>query len=103
MGIMSFKQQINTRGIGVIVGAVVPIISIIIYWLVAHDDKTFLEWLKFLQANEDMRSDGLTFALLPNLLLFYLSNFRWRLDHFTVGLVGSTLILSVVVISLIVL
>ena len=100
---MSFLKRINTRGIGFITGLLVPILTFVIYGFSSAGDIPFSDWMNKMWENEKMRSNTLTLILIPSLFIFYLANFRWRLDHLTVGLVGATLILSVVIISLIVL
>lgn len=99
---MKFVQQLNTRKIGLLVGLITPLITFLIYGLVASGSNSFTSWLTFIMRNDDFRSNPLTFSLLPNLFFFYLSNFRWRIDNFTFGLVGATLFFSVIVVALII-
>lgn len=99
---MSFLDKINSRGIGFLIGVLTPCIAFLLYGLLNAGDVSFQDWVIKIWNHDSLRSNTLTLPLLPNLFFFYLSNFRWRLDHLTIGLVGATLLLSVVVISLIV-
>jgi hypothetical protein len=46
------------------------------------------------------QQDILILSLIPNMFMFYLSNFRWNLNNFTKGLVGTTIVLLIALIAM---
>lgn len=57
----------------------------------------FARYVKYARVGAD-RQNILIFSLLPNMFMFYLSNFRWSLYEFTKGLVGTTLVLGLILV-----
>jgi hypothetical protein len=85
---------------GVLFGLILPIIAFLIYWKWKYDG-TLEEFLHYISASTSNRNNPLVFSMIPNLVLFYLSNFQLKFNNFTVGLVGATLFYTVpIVISL---
>jgi len=104
MGVIdNLGKKLDKRSTGAIVAIVLTVIGFTIFWQWKHSDRTFSELYALLSASENNRNDMLVFSLIPNLLLFYFTNFQWRWDRFTTGLVGVTIILAVVVTLLILL
>ncbi|RFC53869.1 hypothetical protein [Brumimicrobium aurantiacum] len=104
MGVIdNLGKKLDSRPMGIVFGLVLPVFGFVIFWQWKHGARSFDELYHFLAASPNNRNDLLVFSVIPNLLLFYLTNFRWRWDKFTTGLVGVTIILSVVVASLILL
>ena len=94
-------QKLDKTVIGAIFGAVIPIITFLIYWQLNFNGSlgTFID---FLSATARNRNNPLVFSMIPNLVLFYLTNFQLKMNNFTVGLVGATLFYTIpIVISLI--
>ncbi|WP_159038428.1 hypothetical protein [Brumimicrobium mesophilum] len=104
MGVIdNLGKKLDTRLMGAIFGIGLTIIGFIIFWQWEHSDRSFSQLYTLLSSSENNRNDMLVFSLIPNLLLFYFSNFQWRWDRFTTGLVGVTIVLAVVVTLLILL
>jgi hypothetical protein len=85
---------------GVIAGLILPVIGFFISYPVKK-----LPWTTFSEYTQhalrgDNQQDILIFCLIPNMLLFYFSNFRWDIFNFTKGLVGVTLILGLALFAL---
>ena len=100
MGVMKEKlEKIDKSVIGVIVGALLPIIGFFISYVV----KTYSSGISFeeyvnIAVNDNYakdRQDIMIFSMIPNMLLFYFTNFRWGIYEFTKGLVAVTLLLGV--------
>lgn len=58
----------------------------------------FTRYINYAKAGGPHRQNILIFSLLPNMFMFYLSNFRWSLYEFTKGLVGTTLVLGLILV-----
>lgn len=102
MGFMKMKQRFDKRSTGIIFGVVTPIIAFIAFWQFKYGEKDVEQLWYYMTLNSANRNDLLIFPLLPNLVMFYFSNFQWRWDNFTTGLVGTTIGLSLpIVIALI--
>lgn len=97
------EKRFNNRKWGIVIGLFFPIIALIILWQWNLSEKSLSGFLKFLNINASLRDNFLIFSLLPNLILFYFSNFRFRFDRFTTGLVFATVILTLIVSILILL
>ncbi|MBL7897542.1 MAG: hypothetical protein JNJ99_03320 [Crocinitomicaceae bacterium] len=79
---------------GVIAGLILPIIGFFIsYPIKKLPTTTFAEYVDYAMAG-DNQQDILIFCLIPNMFLFYFTNFRWNTYNLTKGLVGVTLILG---------
>lgn len=86
--------KIDNVFIGLIVGAILPIIGFYISFLVKARN-TIVDFdsytdLAFNSSAE--QQDILIFCLIPNMFMFYFSNFRWQLNEFTKGLVAVTIV-----------
>lgn len=82
-------------------GFALPILTLFIFMSFKFNG-TLSEFIGYLAASKGNRNDPLILAMIPNLVLFYLSNFQFRWHQFTVGLVGVTLLFTIpLVISLI--
>src|SRR5690554_2988956 len=96
-------RKLDSRKAGLIFGIILPIIGFIIFWQWKHGGKTIHELYRFMASTSNNRNELLIFPIIPNLVLFYFTNFQWRWDHFTTGLVGVTIFLSVITTLLILL
>ncbi|PWH81888.1 hypothetical protein [Brumimicrobium oceani] len=104
MGAMDkLGKKLDSRLMGVVFGIALTIIGFVVFWQWKYSDRSFSQLYTLISASENHRNDLLVFSLIPNLLLFYFTNFQWRWDRFTTGLVGVTIILTVVVAALILL
>lgn len=102
MGSMSWKNKIDKVQLGIGLGITLPIIGFFIYWSWRHGEKNWDQYLNFIMVSSSNRNEPLIFPMVPNLILFYFSNFLYRLDKLTVGLVGTTIVLVIpIVISLV--
>lgn len=99
---MSWKNKVDKTVYGITLGLALPIIGFFVYWSWRHGEKSWEQYYNFIMVSSANRNEPLIFPMVPNLILFYFSNFLYRLDKFTVGLVGTTIVLVIpVVISLV--
>ncbi|MCC5923789.1 MAG: hypothetical protein JJT77_08385 [Crocinitomicaceae bacterium] len=99
----NWKNKVDKKAVGIFVGAILPVVAFIAYWQWKLSDRDWEQLMYFIKLSSDNRNDILVFSLVPNLILFYFSNFQLRLDQFTMGLVGTTLALAIpIVISLVI-
>ncbi|WP_133122211.1 hypothetical protein [Brumimicrobium salinarum] len=96
-------NKLDHRAVGLIFGVVLPIIGFIVFWQWKHGERTINEVFSFMASSSSNRNSLLIFPIIPNLLLFYFTNFQWRWDRFTTGLVAVTIVLTVIVALLILL
>lgn len=97
-----FGKKLDKTPIGVICGVILPIIAFVVFWQYRYGAKDAEQLYYYMSHNSANRSDLLIFSLIPNLVLFYFTNFQWRWDKLTVGLVATTITLTIpIVISLI--
>lgn len=103
MGFMNVKAKLDKRPIGVLLGLFLPIMAFLFFWYFKYGEKTPEQLWYYMTLDSSNRNDLMIFPLLPNLIIFYFTNFQMRWDNFTTGLVGATLFLAIpIVISLIV-
>lgn len=99
----NWKRKIDKKAVGIITGITLPLVAFITFWQWKLADRDWEQLMYFLKLSSDNRNDILVFSLVPNLVLFYFSNFQLRLDKFTMGLVGATIALAIpIVISLVI-
>ncbi|HZH87477.1 MAG TPA: hypothetical protein VFD77_09170 [Brumimicrobium sp.] len=104
MGIINkLGRKLDNRKMGIIFGIVLPIIGFLIFWQWKHNERSLSDLYRFMSSTSNNRNELLIFPIIPNLLLFYFANFQWRWDRFTTGLVGVTIILTVIIALLILL
>ena len=93
-------QKLDKTYIGAIFGLILPPIAFVIYWK-WNFLGSFDEFLNHIMASSRNRNNPLVFSMIPNLVIFYFSNFQLKINNFTVGLVGATLLYTIpIVISL---
>lgn len=97
------KGKLDKRYIGIVVGTLLPFVALFILWQVQMNERTLKEFVTLIIKNTDLQTGLLTYSILPNMFLFYFVNFRWRWDHFTTGLVASTIFLVLIIAALILL
>lgn len=103
MGTVNLKAKLDKRSIGIAMGLILPIISFFLFWQFKYGEKSPQQLWYYMTLNSTNRNDLMIFPLLPNLVIFYFTNFQWRWDNFTTGIVGTTILLAIpVVITLIV-
>lgn len=85
---------------GVIIGLALVILGFLLSFAIkTHGiDVTLTDYLHKVTSQSPDRMDIIIFSMLPNMLLFYFTNFRWNLYELTKGLVGISLIMAVIVI-----
>jgi len=106
---MNLKRfsKINKFQYGLITGLLFPILGFFIAFLVKGGDSSLLTFWKILMKDQELltnvhlreiytetRQSILMFCLLANMLLFYFSFFIYKIDYFSKGLVGVTLLLT---------
>lgn len=87
--------------IGVIAGLILPVIGYFLSFLIKTRG-TLIDIKQYwaITVHGEDQQDILIFCLIPNMFLFYLTNFRWNAYNMTKGLVGVTLILGVMLFML---
>lgn len=86
--------KIDKLSYGIIAGTVLPIVGFYLSFLVKTRG-TNVTWQQFVDLafrTNEQQTDILIFCLIPNMLMFYISNFHNRWIEFTKGLVGTTVI-----------
>lgn len=89
---------------GVIIGLILPILGFLISYPVltrgySYEQMDFQRYINYTIYGID-RQTILIFCMLPNMFLFYFSNFRLNMIEFTKGLVAMTLLLGIMLIIL---
>ena len=87
--------KIDKVSIGLIFGIILPIIGFFASFMVKGGQVTFDEYVALAMNTNADQQDILIFCLIPNMFMFYLSNFRWQFNEFTKGLVGVTIVLLI--------
>lgn len=91
------NKRFDTLWHGLIPALVLPVITLLIFWLV-KSDRGFLEFLEQFQQMH-MLSKVVSLCAIPNLLLFFI--FIWTNRNFSArGVVFSTLLLAFVMLIL---
>ena len=94
-------KKIDKAGLGVLFGAILPIIGFFVSYLVktrGMESVDFSYYINMALHSPDNQQDILIFCMIPNMFMFYLSNFRWNLTNFTKGLVAVTLLLGLMLV-----
>lgn len=91
-----FGQKIDHRKYGLIVGFIVPLITFLLVWKFKMDGYTLKDVIRVVSNNPTKRS-LIIFPIIPNLILFYFTNFRLKLNLFTLGLVATTIFYAFVI------
>lgn len=97
-------KKIDRTLIGVLIGAVLPVLGFIISYYVKTVGTNF-DFSAYINRalNGNEQQDILIFSMLPNMFLFYFTNFRWNLMEFTKGLVAITILLGLMLVLITVL
>ena len=85
-------EKYNKAVYGVVLGLILPIIGFVVSYFVKGGLVDFETYLKYTFNQSDYQQDILIFCLIPNMLLFYFTNFRWAIYEFTKGLVIVTVV-----------
>lgn len=100
---MKILQKIDKPIYGAVLALVLPILGFLFFKELNYPEKSYEQIYRFMKGSANNRNELVIFPLIPNLVLFYFSNYQWRLDKFTQGLVFITVFLALgVVISLVV-
>ncbi|MFT5821081.1 MAG: hypothetical protein ACI8ZM_002330 [Crocinitomix sp.] len=94
-------KKMDKALIGVLLGVLLPIVGFIISYFVKTigTDVDFAGYVaRAIHSNE--QQDIFIFSMLPNMFLFYFTNFRWNLLEFTKGLVAVTILLGLMLVLL---
>jgi len=90
-----FIAKIDNVFIGIIFGLILPIIGFYLSYLVKGGQVDFETYSDLAFKKSMDQQDILIFCLIPNMFMFYFSNFRWKINEFTKGLVGVTIVLLI--------
>ena len=99
----SWTLKWNKFKYGLIAGFISPVIGFLIAYLVIGKNLSFLQFSSYffgeINSNNivseiylEMRQNTLMFCLLMNMLIFYFSFFIFKIDQFSKGIVGLTLL-----------
>lgn len=84
--------KLDKVSIGLIFGIILPILGFFGSFAVKGGALTFDAYVSLAFNPNADQQDILIFCLIPNMFMFYLSNFRWQFNEFTKGLVGLTIV-----------
>ena len=94
---MKAEKKFNTIAFGLIPGMILPVLSLIGFWLVKYNGGFFDFLFKFQQLG--MLPKVLSLATIPNLILFFL--FIWSNRTFSArGVIFATLVIAFVMLVL---
>lgn len=96
-------QKLDSRPVGLIIGILFPLITITLLWQWKYSESSLGEMLHFVRQSSTNKNNFIIFPILPNLVLFYFSNFRLKMNRFTEGMVFITVVYTVVIALLILL
>lgn len=88
------KEKLDKIWIGIVIGAVLPMIGFMVSKLFKDKEGSY-SWKGYwnlLIGQNDYYLDILTFSLIPNLLAFYFFFFQWKIDQALKGLIFMTII-----------
>ncbi|MFA5573872.1 MAG: hypothetical protein WC994_02330 [Brumimicrobium sp.] len=89
-------KKLDDRKYGIIFGILFPIIAFVLLWMIRFSDLTFQQMYNLAANSPDNRNVAI-FPILPNLFLFYFSNFRLKWNRFTTGLVAVTIVYATLI------
>ena len=105
----NWKNKINKIKYGIIAGLTLPVLGFFIGFLAKGGNMSFSTFWQIFSQNHDLlhvndlkliyqdtRQSTVMFCLLSNMLVFYFSFFKNKLDRFSTGLVFITLLLAAV-------
>jgi hypothetical protein len=97
-------KKYDKMSLGIIVGIILTVGGFLLSYpvLTRGLDMSFSQYVNYAQHGAD-KQNIMIFCLLPNMFLFYFTNFRWHLNGFTKGLVGVTLLFGLLLVILTVL
>ncbi len=78
---------------GIIVTIILLFVGFLLSFLVKGGYHSLHAYIYGYAFTDQNRLDVFIFCLIPNILLFYFTNFRWNLTEFNKGLVGVTIVL----------
>ena len=94
-------KKFDKMSVGIIVGIILTVAGFFISYpiLTRGLDMTLAQYVNYAQVGAD-KQNIMIFCLLPNMFLFYFTNFRWHLNELTKGLVGITLLFGIMLVIL---
>ena len=105
----NWKNKINKIKYGIIAGLTLPVLGFFIGFLAKGGNMSFSTFWQIFSQNHDLlhvndlkliyqdtRQSTVMFCLLSNMLAFYFSFFKNKMDRFSTGLVFITLLLAAV-------
>ena len=103
---MKYKwtKKYDKVSLGMIAGLIFPIIGFYIAYLVKGGDSFLSFWYMIykdtssdsvgIELYRNLKKEVLTYCLLSNMVLFYPTFFIWKMDRFSKGIVGVTILLA---------
>ena len=91
---MRFFEKSDKTYIGVITGLILPVFGFVISYYMGRAESIVHHAKEMMNPYSTIQTDILILCLIPNMFLFYFTNFRWNMYNFTKGLVAVTLLLG---------
>ncbi|OFX47509.1 MAG: hypothetical protein A2046_13055 [Bacteroidetes bacterium GWA2_30_7] len=89
------KYSLNNVFLGLIIGLLIPVIALFIFFLSTNNNLSFLEYLKYL-ISMNVVTQLVSLCVVPNLLLFFI--FIWTNKLYSArGVLFSTIIYTIIV------
>jgi len=89
MSISEKLKKYDTLASGIVVAIILLILGFFLSYIVKtwHSGIELSRYTRLLTSNSPDRMDIMIFSLLPNMILFYFTNFQWQMYEFIKGLV----------------
>ncbi len=100
MSIADKLKKFDTVSYGVVVSIILLAVGFFVSFLVKTmgTDLTLSNYFNFLTYDNPERMDILIFSMIPNMFLFYFTNFQWQMYNFIKGLVGISVIFCLAIV-----
>ncbi|UKN02923.1 hypothetical protein K6119_05265 [Paracrocinitomix mangrovi] len=97
-----FLKKIDKIMFGIMAGILFAVIGFVFYYFVKTRglEVSFSDYMSLAFTSNEQQQDVLMTCLIPNMFLFYFTNFRWQIYEFTKGLVGITVAMLMILIFL---
>ncbi len=94
-------KKYDKMSVGIVLGIILTVAGFFISYpiLTRGLNMSLTQYINDAQVGAD-KQNIMIFCLLPNMFLFYFTNFRWRLNEMTKGLVGVTLLFGLMLVIL---
>lgn len=91
---MTFFEKADKTYYGIIVACLLPFVGFIISYYIGKAPSMLDHAKEMMNPYSSIQQDILIMCLIPNMFLFYFTNFRWNMYQFTKGLVATTILMG---------